>query len=82
MLWREDSSVFVAMQISSLDTLVVCNYQKFCKLFFWKQLKYHCFSESVIQNAHKNNQADDEKLYLLTGMVLSPFDALKHKTLI
>ena len=81
MLWREDSSVFVAMQISSLGTLVLCNYQKFCD-FFWEQLKYHCFSESVIQKAHKNNQVDDEKLYLLTGMVLPPFGVLRHTTLI
>ena len=73
--------MFVATQISGLGALVGCNYQKFCK-FFLEQLKYHCFSESVIQNAHKNNQVDDGKLYLLTGMVLPPFDALRHKTLI
>ena len=65
----------------SKGTLVLCNHQKLWK-FFWEQLKYHCFSESVIQKAHKNNQVDDEKLYLLTGMVLPPFDALRHKTLI
>ena len=39
-------------------------------------------NETVIQNAHKNNQVENGKLYLLTGMVLSSFDALRHKTLI